>query len=405
MSDNLRLTHGSVVIVGAGQASAQLATSLRQGGFGGPINVIGEEPYLPYQRPPLSKKFLSEPRAPESLLLRPAAFWRDHDIRFHLGVRVGAVDLHRRCAVLADGRELSYGALVFATGTSARRLPCPGIDSPGVFSLRSIDDVLRLRPAVDAARRIIIVGGGYIGLEVAAVVGGEGRQVTVLEAEDRVLKRVTGAEVSAFFDQFHRKRGVDIRLGARLAAVEGDDRVIAIRTEQGERLPADLVLVAAGARANDDLAVAAGLPCQDGILVDEEARTASADVYAIGDCTRFPSRRYGRRLRLECVQNAIDQAKAAAGSMLGNPQRYDPVPWFWSDQYDLKLQIAGLAEDHDEAAIVGDPGTARFSVDYRRRGRLIAVDAVNDARAHMLARKRIAEATADMPDLLAAPSA
>jgi 3-phenylpropionate/trans-cinnamate dioxygenase ferredoxin reductase component len=384
----------SVVVIGAGQAAAQLAISLRQGGSTAPVIVIGEEPYLPYQRPPLSKKFLSAPRPPDTLLLRPEAFWRDHEVTFHLGTPVGAVDPARHRLTLTDGREFAYGWLAFATGTSARALRVPGITLPGVFSVRAIDDVLRLRPALDGASRIVIVGGGYIGLEVAAAAGSEGRHVTLLEAEDRVLKRVTGASVSAFFDRIHRGRGVDIRLGARLAAIEGEKAVNAVRTATNERLPADLVLIAVGARANDDLAAAAGLACQDGIVVDAAARTAHPDIYAVGDCTRFPSQRYGRALRLECVQNAIDQAKAAAASMLKTPAVYDPVPWFWSDQYDLKLQIAGLNEGHERAAVIGDPQSARFSVDYQCGGRLIAVDAINDARAHMMARRRIAEQTA-----------
>lgn len=389
--------HQSVVVIGAGQAAAQLAMSLRQGGLTGPLVVIGEEPYLPYQRPPLSKKFLSEPRTPDTLLLRPQGFWHDLEVAFHLGTPVGAVDPARRCVTLTDGRAFTYATLAFATGTSARALHLPGITLPGVFSVRTIDDVLRLRPALDHARRIVIVGAGYIGLEVAAAAGREGRHVTVLEAEDRVLRRVTGASVSAFFDQIHQACGVHIRVGARLAAVEGETSVAAVRTATNERLPADLVLIAVGARANDGLAAAAGLACHDGILVDETARTADPDIYAVGDCTRFPSRRYRRLVRLECVQNAIDQAKAAAASILRTPMIYDPVPWFWSDQYDLKLQIAGLNDGHERAVVVGDPRSARFSVEYQCDGRLIAVDAVNDARAHMMARKRIGEQTAE-PD-------
>jgi 3-phenylpropionate/trans-cinnamate dioxygenase ferredoxin reductase component len=386
----------SVVVIGAGQAAAQLAISLRQGGLTAPVIVIGEEVYLPYQRPPLSKKFLSEPRAPDTLLLRPEAFWRDRGVVFHLGTPVGVVDPARHCLTLTDGREFTYGWLVFATGTSARVLRVPGITLPGVFSVRTIDDVLRLRPALDAARRVVIIGAGYIGLEVAAAAGGEGRQVTVLEAEDRVLKRVTGANVSAFFDRIHRARGVHIRLGARLEAIEGENAVTAVRTQAHERWPADVVLIAVGSRANDDLAAAAGLACHDGIVVDETARTAHPNIYAVGDCTRFPSRRYARTLRLECVQNAIDQAKAAAASILQAPTLYDPVPWFWSDQYDLKLQIAGLHDGHEHAAVIGDLQSARFSVEYQCGGRLIAVDAINDARAHMMARKRIAEQTAEL---------
>ena len=384
---------GPVVVIGAGQAGAQLAISLRQGGFAEPIVLVGDEPYLPYQRPPLSKKFLSEHRAPDVLFLRPEAFWQGLDVTLALGAGVAAVDPARRRVTLAGGRELDYGILVFATGTSARMPPIPGLAQAGVHVVRRIADVARLRPALDAAQRVVIIGGGYIGLEVAAVVRGEGREVTVLEALDRVLKRVTGPAVSEFYTRYHRERGVDIRVGAKIVAIEGEGRGAIVRLDPDERLPADLVLVATGARANDELARAAGIACEDGILVDEEARTESPGVYAIGDCTRFPSRRYGRRLRLESVQNAIDQAKAAAAAILGAPQPYDPVPWFWSDQYDLKLQMAGISDGYDSLDTVGDPGAKRFSVEYRRGGRLIAVDAVNDARAHMLSRRRIAQET------------
>jgi len=215
----------------------------------------------------------------------------------------------------------------------------------------------------------------------------------VIEAEDRVMKRVTSPVISDFMQDFHRGRGVDIRLGARLAAIEGEGKVAQLRLADGTSLPADLVLLAVGAKPNDDLAAAAGIACDDGILVDAHGLTSDPAVHAAGDCTRFPSQRYGRKLRLECVQNAIDQAKAVAAAMLGKPQLYDPVPWFWSDQYELKLQMAGLSDGYDDARTVGDVAAARFSVEYRRDGRLIAVDAVNDGRAYMSGRKRIAEET------------
>ncbi|HXW25043.1 MAG TPA: FAD-dependent oxidoreductase [Xanthobacteraceae bacterium] len=384
---------GPVVVVGAGQAAAQLAISLRQGGFAAPIVLVGDEPYLPYQRPPLSKKFLSEHRAPDALFLRPEKFWRDQDVTCELGTAVAAIDPARRRVVLVGGREIAYGTLALATGTSARVPPIPGLAQAGVHVVRRIDDVAKLRPALDAARRVVIIGGGYIGLEVAAVVRGEGRDVTVLEALDRVLKRVTGPDIAAFYTRYHRERGVDVRVGAKILGLEPQGGGARVHLAPDERVSADLVLVATGARANEDLARAAGIACEDGILVDAEARTGAPGVYAIGDCSRFPSRRYGRRLRLESVQNAIDQAKAAAASILGTPQPYDPVPWLWSDQYDLKLQMAGLSDGFDSAQTVGDPAAKRFAVEYRRAGCLIAVDAVNDARAHMLARRRIAEET------------
>jgi 3-phenylpropionate/trans-cinnamate dioxygenase ferredoxin reductase subunit len=383
-----------VVIIGAGQAAAQLAASLRQGGFAGPISMIGDEPYLPYQRPPLSKKFLSERGTPDSLLLRAPSFWHDHDVRLILGTAAGKVDLRQHRLSLRDGREIDYRTLVLATGTRARTLPLPGLDLANVFSLRKIDDVRRLRPALDRVRRIAIIGGGYIGLEVAAAMRAEGREVTVMEAETRVMKRVTGEGMAAFFEANHRQRGVDIRLGARLVAIEEKANALAVRVSRGEAFTVDLVLIATGAQANDELAASAGLACDDGILVDELAGASAPDVYAIGDCARFPSRRYGRRLRLECVQNAIDQAKAAAAAIRGGREPYDPVPWFWSDQYDLKFQIAGIMDGHDSVQMMGDLATAQFSVDYRRGGRLIAVDAVNNARAYMMGRRRIAEETA-----------
>jgi 3-phenylpropionate/trans-cinnamate dioxygenase ferredoxin reductase subunit len=381
-----------IVIVGAGQAAAQLVLSLRQGGYKEPIRMIGDEPYAPYQRPPLSKKFLTERPPADTLYFRPEKFWGEQGVTADYGVPVLSIDRAARQVTFADGHA-DYTALFLATGTRARDLPLPGAGLDGVFSLRKIDDVRRLRAPLDAAKHIVIVGAGYIGLEVAAVARGEGREVTVLEAEDRVMKRVTSRVISEFMQNFHRSRGVDIRVGARLAAIEGGAKVSQVKLSDGTELPADLVLLAVGARPNDDLAAAACLPCEDGVVVDEHGATADPAIYAAGDCTRFPSRRYGRKLRLECVQNAIDQAKAVAATILGNPQAYDPVPWFWSDQYELKLQMAGLSDGYDDARTVGDVSAARFSVEYRKGGKLIAVDAVNDGRAYMGGRKRIAEET------------
>jgi 3-phenylpropionate/trans-cinnamate dioxygenase ferredoxin reductase subunit len=384
---------GPLVIIGAGQAAAQCAISLRQGGFTEAITMVADEPFPPYQRPPLSKKFLTERGKPESLYLRPEMFWHDQNVALVPDVAARSINVQARTVALADGRALAYGTLVLATGTCARRLPVAGIDLAGVFSLRSIGDVQRLRPALDAVSRVVIVGGGYIGLEVAAVMRTEGREAIVLEAEDRVLKRVTAPEVSTFFDQFHRARGVDIRLGTRLAGIVGEQHVSALRLADGTEIATDVVLLATGAQPNVELARDAGLGCEDGIAVDELARTSAPDIYAIGDCTRFPSRRYGRKLRLESVQNAIDQGKTAAAAILGKAQPYDPVPWFWSDQYEIKLQIAGMLDGYDSVEIVGDPAAAKFSAEYRKNGRLIAVDAINDGRAHMMARRRIAEET------------
>ena len=385
---------GGILILGAGQAAAQLAISLRQVGHDGLIRMIGDEPFAPYQRPPLSKAYLKEKTSIETLLLRRDSYWTDHKVELCLGAPAAAVDPGRRQVSLGDGTSFDYDTLVFATGTRARDIPLPGIKLAGVFSLRKIDDVRRLRPALDNARRIVIIGGGYIGLEVAAVLRQEGREAIVVEAEGRVMKRVAGETVSAFFDTLHRSRGVDIRLGARLAAIDGETRATGVTLTSGERIAADLVLVATGARANDDIAAAAGVACEDGIVVDDFA-CAGSGVYAIGDCARFFSQRYGRKIRLECVQNAVDQAKAAADAIMGKPKPYDPVPWFWSDQYEIKLQITGLLDGYDACETIGDPAGGKFSAEYRRAGKLIAVDAINDGRAHMLGRRRIA---ADLPE-------
>jgi len=382
-----------IVIVGAGQAAAQLVFSLRQGGYKGPIRMVGDERHAPYQRPPLSKKFLTERPPADTLYFRPEKFWGEQGVTADFGVPVLSIDRAAKRVTFADGHA-DYETLFLSTGTRARDLPLPGVRLDGVFSLRKIDDVRALRGPMDGARRIVIVGGGYIGLEVEAVARSEGREVTVLEAEERVMKRVTSPVISHFMQDFHRNRGVDIRVGARVAAIEGGAKVSQVKLSDGAELPADLVLLAVGAKPNDDIAAAAGLICEDGIVVDEHGQTADPWVHAAGDCTRFPSRRYGRKLRLECVQNAIDQAKAVASALLGKPQVYDPVPWFWSDQYELKLQMAGLSEGYDDAKTVGDVAAARFSVEYRKNGKLIAVDAVNDGRAYMSGRKRIAEETA-----------
>jgi 3-phenylpropionate/trans-cinnamate dioxygenase ferredoxin reductase subunit len=382
-----------ILIIGAGQAAAQFAISLRQSGYTNPIRMVGDEPYAPYQRPPLSKAFLKEKSPPaDKLLLRREGFWADQKVQLELNTRATAIHLETKQVEFADGHSVPWEILVFATGTRARELPVPGVGLPGVFSLRKIDDVRRLRPALDTARRIVIVGAGYIGLEVAAVLRQEGRDATVIEAEDRVMKRVVGEPVSAFFEALHRLRGVDIRLGARLVAIEGETRATGVRLALGEIIVADLVLVATGARPNDDLAATIGhwIKPGEGIYVNSLTHQMFPCVLAIGDCAQFHSHRYDRRIRLECVQNAIDHAKAAAATVVGPLTKYyDPVPWFWSDQYETKLQSAGLLEGYDTAEIVGDPAEGRFSVDYRKNDLLIAVDAVNDGRAHMLGRMRI----------------
>ena len=380
------------VIVGAGQAGAQAAHSLRQGGYEGDIVMLGDEAHPPYQRPPLSKKYLSGEFEAERLWLRPPEFYEANHIDLRVGCTVSGIDRERARVVCADGSEIDYDTLLLATGTRPRALPLPGFDLPRVLPLRTLADVDALRALMEVPRRIVIVGGGYIGLEVAAVARGLGHEVMVLESQGRVLNRVVAPELSDFFAQLHTSHGVVLRFGVSVAAVEGDGQAEAVRLTTGERVECDLVLVAVGAVPNTELAQEAGLAVQDGISVDASCRTSDPAILAAGDCTRFPSARYGRTIRLESVQNAIDQAKAAAGAILGQGVTYDPVPWFWSDQYEIKLQIAGLSQMHDETKRVGDPASGSFYIAYLREGRLLAVDSVSHPRSHMMARRALGEA-------------
>lgn len=395
---------GHCVVIGAGQAAVVVAQGLRERGFGGAITLFGDEAQPPYQRPPLSKKFLSGELSQDRLFIKAEAFYPAHNITLALQTPVTGVDTTRRVVKHAGG-ETAYTHLVFATGTRARRLPLSGMDLPGVHTLRSIADVDRLRPHMQAGKRLVIIGAGYVGLEVAAVARGLGLHVSVVEAGARVLSRVVSPQVSAFFEGLHRGHGVELLTGEGLAEIaQGADGVL-VRTSTGRELGADLVLVAIGALANTELADQAGIAVRDGILVDAGGRTDIDDVYAAGDCTRFHSKLYGTSIRLESVQNAIDQAKAVAASIMGEDVTYDPVPWFWSDQYEVKLQIAGLSTGYDASVLRGDPASGAFCVLYLAEDRLLAVDAVNRPRDHMMSRRLIGKALLGDGVALADPDA
>ncbi len=381
------------VILGAGQAGAQAAHSLRQAGFSGRIVLIGDEPALPYQRPPLSKAYLQGALDADRLLLKPDAFYQLNNVDLRLGLRAASID-RRRCLVeTSTGEAIPYDRLLLATGAPPRRLYCPGTELSGLHYLRTAADCEALRPVLAARRRIVIVGAGYIGLEVAASARKAGCEVVVLEAQSRVLARVAGPEISAFFEALHRAHGADLRLGAMLAGFEGRGRIEAAVLASGERIACDAALIGIGAAPSVALAVEAGLAIDNGVATDEGARTSDPAIFAAGDCASHPSRIYGRRLRLESVPNAIEQAKVAGANMAGGAAVYDAVPWFWSDQYDVKMQTAGVAEGADAAIVRGDPGSGRFSVWSLGGGRLLAVDAVNDPAAFLAAKKIIAAKT------------
>ncbi len=402
-----------IVVVGAGHAGGSAVAFLRQFGWKDAITLIGEEPLPPYQRPPLSKAWLKGEADADSLLLRPAKFYPDQDISMRLSTRVAAIDRMAKQVRLKDGDVLAYDHLILATGSRARRIPLPGVGLEGVLELRTAADADRLKAALGPGKRLAIVGGGYIGLEAAASARALGAEAVVLEREDRVLARVACTALSEFFHAYHAARGVTFELGARIEALEGDDAVVGVRLSDGRVLDCDAVLIGVGAVANDELARDAGLDCDNGIVVDLEARTADPAIFAIGDCARRPLPLYARAGRLESVPNALEQAKQAAAAICGRAPPAPEVPWFWSDQYDLRLQIAGMPFDATQVVLRGDPAGGSFAVFHLAEDdRLLAVEAVNAppeflggkrmiAARHRLRPERIRDMTLSVKDLAA----
>ena len=370
-----------VVIVGAGHAGAQAASLLRQRGFTGSVAMVGDEPELPYHRPPLSKEYLAEEKSFERLLLRPEEFWRTHSIEVLRSTRIVAVDTETRQLQTEGGERLGYGSLIWAAGGAPRRLACAGHDLAGIHYVRTRADVDAMRAELAGVDTVVVIGGGYIGLEAAAVLSSRGKQVTVLEAQDRVLARVAGEPLSRFYESAHRARGVNIQLNAHVEQITGEGgRVTGVRLGDGSVLPAQMVVVGIGILPAVDPLAEAGVDIQvGGVMVDEFCRSSAADVYAIGDCAAHHNSFCANTgpIRLESVQNANDQAKAVADYLTGNPQPYNALPWFWSDQFDLKLQTVGLSAGHDQMALRGDPASGSFSVVYLKDGCVQALDSVN----------------------------
>lgn len=380
----------TVVIAGAGQAAAQAIVTLRHGGFDGDIVLVGEEPYLPYQRPPLSKKFLAGELEQERLFLRHEHFYAEHRIGLRLGTRVEAID-RKAATARIGGRDVRYDRLILATGSHVRRLPVPGDDLPGVQYLRTLDDVRGIRTRLRPGARMVVVGAGYIGLEVAAVAVTAGLDVTVVEIADRVMMRVVSPPISSFYLNAHREAGVRFRLETGVKEFRRAGDGVEVVCTNGGSLPADIVVIGIGILPTTALAEQAGLDCDNGIIVDEFCRTSDPRIFAAGDCTNHPNSLLGRRLRLESVHNAQEQGKTVGLSVLGKPQAYAQIPWFWSDQFDLKLQMSGLAEGYTAVIIRGDPGSRSFAAFYFEEEKLIAVHAVNSPREFMLSKKLIAQ--------------
>lgn len=392
-----------IVIAGAGHAAGQVVASLKQKKFDGDIVLVGEEAFLPYQRPPLSKKFLAGEMAAERLHFKPESFYDDPRIDVRLNTRITAIDRSAKSLRTEEGDSISYDTLILALGAHAREVPVAGHELEGVHYLRSIRDVNNIRQELENAQRLVIVGAGYIGLEVAAVTRQLGLDVTVIEMADRVMSRVVSAEVAAFFQREHLARGVALRLATELGAFRGERRVAAVETMDGSTIETDFVIIGVGIQPNTSLAEAAGLDTDNGIVVDERCQTDDPAIYAVGDCTSHPSSIYKRRLRLESVHNALEQAKTAAANACGEDLRYSQVPWFWSDQYDLHLQIAGLSDGYDEIVMRGNMEDRSFACLYLKEDRLIAVDAINAARDFVQAKPLIASAAKPDREKLADP--
>jgi 3-phenylpropionate/trans-cinnamate dioxygenase ferredoxin reductase subunit len=376
------------VIVGASHAGTQLALSLRQGGWEGRIVLVGDEPVKPYQRPPLSKDVLSGAKSLEQIPIRPPSVLENAGIEFLLGRRVESIDRTRKTLYMDDGKTQGYDKLALTLGAYPSTIPLTGTDKYGVHYLRKLADVEQIRPFIGEGKSAVIIGGGYIGLEAGAVLRQTGMTVTVLEALPRVLQRVTAPVVSTFYQRLHDEEGLWVVTSALVTSIEGEDQVERVHCADGSQIDADLVIIAVGVLPNTELAARAGLDVEDGILVDEFARTSDPDIVAAGDCTRHFNPIYQRRVRLESIQNAMDQAKTAAATLNGDPQPYHALPWFWSEQYDVKLQIAGLSQGYDNVVLRGDPETGRsFAVFYFAGERLLAVDAINRPGEFMMGKK------------------
>lgn len=396
-----------LVVVGAGQTSGELVVALRQEGYAGGIVVLGDEPHLPYQRPPLSKGYLAGELPVDALYLRPRSAYDKARAEVHLNARVEYIDRARKVVTLQDGRAFAYDMLALNTGGRPRRLTVSGADraeAAGNFHyIRTIEDIDRFRRSFAAGRRLVVIGGGFIGLEAGAVARKHGLQVTILESLPRVLARVTAPEVSRFYERIHREHAVDLRFEFNVEDFEFDSTgsVVAVLGRGGERIAADVIVAGIGLVPNVELAARAGLQVQNGVVVDEFARTSDPHIFAAGDCANHPSPLYARRVRLESVGNAVEQARAMAANIAGKQRPYHAVPWFWSDQYQYKLQAVGLSQGHDQVVVRGSTANSSFAVFYLSDGVLLAADLINRPQEFMVAKRLVAARMSPDPRRLA----
>ncbi len=398
-----------IVIIGAGHAAGQAAASLRQAKFAGPITIIGDEAHVPYQRPPLSKQYLAGTQLADKVYLRAEKFYADKDIQLMLDTRATQIDPSTKTINLDNGETIAYEKLLISTGSRPRKLSIEGSDLSGIHYLRTMDDVDGIRADVKPGANLVIVGGGYIGLEVAAVGIELGMNVHVLEMEERILQRVTTPEMSAYYHKLHTDRGVHIHTQTGVTGFSGNGSVEKVLCGD-ESFDADIVIVGIGIIPNIEIAEEAGIHCDNGIVVDDHCRTSDPDIYAAGDCTNHPNPLMNKRLRLESVPNAMDQARVSTANMLGDDKVYAAIPWFWSDQYDLKLQMVGFSADGDSQVLRGDMDTHQFAIFYLKDGKVVAADAVNSPKEFMLCKQlvgkpadpaKLADPETDLKSLLA----
>ena len=394
----------NLVIVGAGQSAIQCITSLRKEDYPGLITLVGEEEHLPYQRPPLSKGFLEDTVSNERLYFKKLEFFIENKVQLKLGTKAEEIDIENNNIHLSDNTKLSFDKLVFATGSSVRKLDFPGKDLNSIHYLRGLDDALSIKKDLQTRQNIVVVGAGYIGLEVAAIAAKQNKSVTVIEMADRVMNRTVDPQISDYYLNLHQKNGVTFKFNTSLQEIIGTNNPEKVVCSDGSEVAADMVVIGAGIMPNVELAENAGLSCDNGIVVNEFGKTDHADIYACGDCTNHPNKLLNKKIRLESVHNAMEQSKTVASSIINQSIAYNQIPWFWSDQYDHKLQIVGLSGDHDKVIIRGDMSEAKFMLFYTKDDKLIAVDAVNNSKEFLICKKLVANKVTIKPDEISNPA-
>jgi len=393
-----------LVIIGAGQSAIQCITSLKKEGYSGSITLVGEEEHLPYQRPPLSKGFLEDSINKERLYFKKLDFFTENKIQLHLGSSAEKVDMENNKVYLSDRSELEFDKLVFATGSRVRHLDFPGSDLSSIRYLRGLDDAESIKNDLKISQNLVVIGAGYIGLEVAAIAAKNNISVSVIEMADRVMNRTVDPQISQYYLELHQKNGVTFKFNTSLEEIKGDKSVQSVICSDGTEIKADTVIIGAGIIPNFELAEDAGIDCTNGIEVDEYGCTNLKNIYACGDCTNHPNKLLNKNLRLESVHNAMEQAKTVASSIMSNPSEYSQIPWFWSDQYDHKLQIVGLSGDHDTVTMRGDTSDSKFMLFYTREDELIAVDSINNSKEFLICRKLVTNKVKIKPSMISDPT-